>query len=89
MDMNRSKQKTTEGLKDQATRILDRFYTESDFMEEALTSTVFVYKLGLSNVYPALLMNGQVYGSSQVSFFSIDLAHYVASIGSAWLSDIR
>lgn len=66
--MSRSKQKTTEELKEQTTRILDRFDTESDYREEALSSTLFVYRLGLSNVYPALLMNGQVYGSNQVSF---------------------
>ncbi|KAG0591180.1 hypothetical protein KC19_1G156300 [Ceratodon purpureus] len=66
MGVLKSKQKSTEGLKEQTTRILDRLDTESDYKEEALGSSLFVYKLGLSNVYPALLMNGQVYGSSQV-----------------------
>lgn len=64
--MRRHDQKASEGLKEQATAILDRFDSGSDYREVALDSTLFVYKLGLSNVYPALLMNGQVYGSSQV-----------------------
>ena len=71
MDMKSSKKKSTEGPKEQTTRILDKLDTESDYWDEALGSTLFVYKLGLSNIYPALLMNGQVYGSSQVPFFSI------------------
>lgn len=66
MNMNRSKQKSAEGLKEQTTTILSKFDTESDYREEALSSTLFVYKLGLSKIHPALLMNGQVYGSSQV-----------------------
>lgn len=68
MNTNRSK-KSAEGLKEQTTTILSKFDTESDYREEALSSTLFVYKLGLSNVHPALLMNGQVYGSSQVCFY--------------------
>ncbi|XP_024372023.1 UDP-glucose:glycoprotein glucosyltransferase isoform X2 [Physcomitrium patens] len=66
MGILRHDQKASEGLKEQATAILDRFDSGSDYREVALDSTLFVYKLGLSNVYPALLMNGQVYGSSQV-----------------------
>lgn len=71
MNSNRSKEKSAEVVEEQSEKILSKFDTESDYKEEALSSTLFVYKLGLSNVHPALLMNGQVYGSSQVCFLSI------------------
>jgi len=68
VNTNRSKEKSAEGFKEQTTTILSKFDKEFDYQDEALSSTLFVHKLGLSNVYPALLMNGLVYGSNQVYF---------------------
>ncbi|KAL2613121.1 hypothetical protein R1flu_024813 [Riccia fluitans] len=37
-----------------------------DFKEKVLESSGFIYKLGLSQMHPCLLMNGLVYGPSQI-----------------------
>lgn len=46
--------------------ILKNLETGDEYKKEALDSTTFVYKLGLSKMHPALLMNGLVYGPNQV-----------------------
>ncbi|KAL3679974.1 hypothetical protein R1sor_022930 [Riccia sorocarpa] len=38
----------------------------TEFKEKVLDSSVFVYKLGLSQMHPCMLMNGLVYGPSQI-----------------------
>lgn len=45
---------------------LKNLETADEYKKEALDSTTFVYKLGLSKMHPALLMNGLVYGPNQV-----------------------
>lgn len=46
--------------------ILLKFENGMEYKEQVLQSTLFVYKLGLHRMHPCLLMNGLVYGSTQV-----------------------
>lgn len=48
--------------------VLKEVDTKVEYKKEVQESTIFVYKLGLSNMQPTLLMNGQVYGPTQVRF---------------------
>lgn len=47
--------------------VLLKLEKESKFKEAARESSIFVFKLGVSNLRCCLLMNGLVYESSEVS----------------------
>ncbi|XP_024522450.1 UDP-glucose:glycoprotein glucosyltransferase-like isoform X1 [Selaginella moellendorffii] len=54
--------------KTSAMEVFSKLKNGEDYRKEAFESSQFVYRLGLSEVYPCLLMNGLVYGESQPQF---------------------